>query len=176
MTPIIRLATVDDLAAINAIYNYYVLNSSATYQTQPATAEERLQWFQAHGPAHPIIVLESPGATVAECRSVGASAALLGWASLSPFHSRAAYRFTVENSVYIHPEYHRRGFGRRMLSELIARARVLEHHTIIAGIDAEQTASVALHTALGFTPAARLEQVGFKFDRWLDVVYLQLLL
>ena len=159
----IRPATEADLAAVNAIYNHYVLHSTATYQEEPESLEARRAWFDRHGPAHPVTVAEVAGAVV-------------GWASLSPFHPRSAYRRTVENSVYIHPVHHRRGIGRALLADLIARATAAGHHTIIAGIDAEQPASVALHAALGFVPVARLNQVGHKFGRWLDVIYMQLML
>jgi phosphinothricin acetyltransferase len=101
---------------------------------------------------------------------------IVGWGSLSPYHPRSAYRRTVENSVYVHHHFHRRGIGSLLLKELIACARRLGHRAIIAGIDAEQDASVALHAVFKFQPAGRLKQVGFKFDRWLDVVYMELLL
>jgi L-amino acid N-acyltransferase len=159
----IRPATAADLAAINAIYNHYVLHSTATYQTEPATDQERADWFAEHGPEHPI--------TVAMLENT-----VVGWGSLSRFHKRAAYRHTVENSVYVHHDHHRRGIGRAILADLIDRARAIGHHTIIAGIDAEQSASLGLHERAGFAQAAHLREVGFKFGRWLDVVYFQLML
>lgn len=162
-TPMIRLATTDDLPAINDIYNHYVLHSTCTYQEAPETMPDRVAWFAHHGPKHPI------------------TAALLddqiiGWASLSPYHKRAAYRNTVENSLYVAPTHHRRGIGRLLLADLIDRARELGHHTIIAGIDAEQLPSIALHAAFGFQQVAFLREVGYKFDRWLHVHYMQLML
>ena len=159
----IRLASAADLPAINAIYNHYVVHSTATYQTAPETAEDRATWFASHGPEHPITVAERDGVIV-------------GWGSLSPFHRRAAYSRTVENSVYIHHEYHRRGIGQAMLMDLIARGMKIGHHTIIALIDADQAASVALHEAMGFVTVGHLKQVGHKFGRWLDVYYMQLML
>ena len=101
---------------------------------------------------------------------------IVGWASLSRFHVRAAYGKTVENSLYVHPDHHRQGIGWALLTDLASRARALDYHTIIAGIDAEQTPSVALHVKAGFTHAGHLKQVGFKFNRWLDVIYMQLML
>ena len=159
----IRTATEEDLAAINAIYNHFVLNSTCTYQTEPETAEGRAAWFAHHGEKHPITVGEVDGEVVA-------------WGSLSRFHVRAAYGRTVENSVYVHPEFHRRGYGRLILFDLIERARGLGHHAIIAGIDAEQTASVALHAGAGFVEVGLLREVGFKFGRWLHVIYMELIL
>jgi phosphinothricin acetyltransferase len=156
-------AVASDLLAINDIYNFYVLNSTATYQEEPETIEGRHRWFEGHGPAHPVIVARLGDAVV-------------GWASLSPYHSRSAYRRTVECSVYVHSSSHRRGTGRALMRDLIARARVAGHHAIIAGIDSEQAASLAMHQALGFARVGHLREVGFKSGRWLDVIYMQLML
>lgn len=170
---LIRPATIADLPAINAIYNHYVLHSTATYQTEPSTDAERLSWFQAHGPRHPVLVALEPQMPA---DASGDRQSIVGWGSLSPFHPRQAFAQTVENSVYVHPDRLRRGLGRALLTALIAEARGLGHHTIVAVISADQTASIALHDSLGFTTTGTLRQVGRKFDRWLDVAYLQLLL
>ena len=162
----LRPATVSDLPAINAIYNHYVLTSTCTYQTEPATEAERLEWFAEHGPAYPAIVAEE----------ASRPSVVLAWASLSRFHSRCGFRYTVENSVYVHPDHHRRGLATLLMKDLITRAAAAGHHAIIAGISADQEASVRLHQALGFVEVARLKEVGWKFERWLDVVYYELLL
>jgi L-amino acid N-acyltransferase len=159
----IRPATESDLAAINDIYNHYVHHSTCTYQEEPEPLDDRRQWFNHHGDKHPVIV------AVADRRAIG-------WGSLSAYHARSAYRRTVENSVYVHHQHHRRGIGSMLLQELIVRARKLGHHAIIAGIDADQPGSVALHTKFHFEPVGHLKQVGFKFDRWLDVLYMELIL
>jgi phosphinothricin acetyltransferase len=164
MPPTIRPATPDDLVAINDIYNHYVLHSTCTYQTEAETIEARRAWFAGHGEKHPITVATS------------ATGEIIGWGSLSAFHKRAAYTRSVENSVYVHPGHHRRGVGRALLADLIDRAAAAGHHTIIAGIDAEQAASVALHAAAGFTKVALLHEVGHKFGRWLHVIYMQRML
>ena len=158
----IRPATRADLPAINDIYNHYVVHSTCTYQETPEPIEGREAWFDRHGAAHPITIAEMDGAIV-------------GWASLSPYHARSAYRFTVENSVYVDHRHQRRGIGDALLADLVHRARSLGHRTIIAGIDASQTASVAIHAKHGFEKVGHLRQVGFKFERWLDVVYMQLM-
>jgi len=158
----VRLAKPADLDAINEIYNHYVLHSTCTYQTEPSTMEERRGWFEAHGPKHPVTVLEADGVVA-------------GWGSLSPLHERYGYRFTVENSVYIREGFHRRGMGQAILADLIRRAGELGYHTIVARISADQEPSVALHRKFGFTEVARIKEVGNKFDRWLDAVYLQLM-
>jgi L-amino acid N-acyltransferase YncA len=161
--PLIRAATPADLADVNAIYNHYVLHSTCTYQTEPETAEARAAWFAAHGPRHPVTVAQRNGQVV-------------GWGSLSPYHRRAAYGWTVENSVYVRPEMHRQGIGRAILADLITRAEALGHHVMIAIIDADQAASIALHAAFGFATVGHMKELGFKFDRWLDVRYMQLML
>jgi L-amino acid N-acyltransferase len=161
--PLIRLATANDLVAINDIYNYYVLNSTCTYQEELEPIEGRRSWFAKHGEKHP--------ATVALLDNQ-----IVGWGSLSPYHARSAYRNTVENSVYVHHEFHRKGVGSVLLKDLIDRSRAIGHHTIIAGIDGEQKASLAIHEKFGFEKVAHLRQMGFKFDRWLDVIYMQLML
>lgn len=160
---IIRPATAVDLPEINAIYNHYVLHSTCTYQTEPETMEARARWFASHGVKHPIIVLER-------------NEEIVGWGSLSRFHPRAAYDRTVENSIYVHAGHQRRGVGQAILMDLIEQANHLGHHAIIAGIDAEQDASVALHAKHGFIRAGYLKEVGYKFDRWLHVIYMQLTL
>lgn len=157
----IRPATESDLVAINDIYNHYVLHSTCTYQEELEPLGKRRQWFNHHGGKHPVIVAEASGDVV-------------GWGSLSAYHPRSAYRHTVENSVYIHHQHHRKGIGSLLLQELIVRARSLGHRVIIAGIDGEQTASVALHTKFHFEKVGHLKQVGFKFGRWLDVIYMEL--
>jgi L-amino acid N-acyltransferase YncA len=164
MVPItIRPAAESDLVAINDIYNHYVLHSTCTWQEEPEPLEGRRQWFSRHGARHPVIVAEVDSQVV-------------GWGSLSIYRSRSAYRNTVENSVYAHHEHARRGIGSALLQDLVARARVLGHHAIIGVVDGEQAASVALHAKFGFQKVGHLKQVGFKFGRWLDVIYMELIL
>ena len=160
---VIRSATESDLAAINDIYNHYVLHSTCTYQEEPEPPEGRTGWFRHHGEKHPVIVAEMDGEVV-------------GWGSLSAYHSRCAYRHTVENSVYVHHQQQRRGIGSLVLQELIVRASQLGHRAIIAGIDAEQSGSVALHKKFHFEKVGQFKGVGFKFNRWLDVIYMELIL
>lgn len=161
--PTLRPATMSDLPAINAIYNHYVLHSTSTYQTVPSTAEEREAWFDQHGGKHPVIVAEENGNVI-------------GWGSLSKFHPRQAYENSVEDSIYLHPDWQGKGIGSLLLSDLIERAKALGHHTMLGGIDAEQAGSVALHAKFGFTECALFKQVGFKQDCWLDVIWMQKML
>jgi len=159
----VRPAVESDLTAINDIYNYYVLHSTCTYQEQLEPLHERHQWFHDHDSRHPIIIAEHENDIV-------------GWGSLSPYHHRSAYRNTVENSVYVHPEWHQRGIGSVLLEDLIMHAQALGHHAIIAAIDADQTNSVRLHAKFNFEEVGHLRHVGLKFGRWLDVIYMELLL
>jgi phosphinothricin acetyltransferase len=160
----LRLATAADLPAINDIYNYYVDRSTCTYQTEHESLAGREAWFAEHSPdKYPVTVVEHDGRVV-------------GWGSLSKFRPRAAYAPTVEASVYIHHDYHRRGLGRMLLVDLIARARAAGFHSLMGGVSADQTASLALQESLGMVRVAHLKEVGFKFGRWLDVIYLQLML
>ncbi|HVS71999.1 MAG TPA: GNAT family N-acetyltransferase [Phycisphaerae bacterium] len=158
----IRPAAAADLETINDIYNHYVLHSTCTYQEEPSTRAQRAAWFAEHDEQHPVTVA-----------TVGDTGTVVGWASLSRFHGRCAYRFTVEDSLYVHPDHHRRGIGRALLVDLLERAGRLGHRQVIAVISADQLPSLALHRALGFTDAGCLRGVGFKFGRWLDVAYLQ---
>lgn len=159
----IRPAEVEDLSAINDIYNYYVLTSTATYQTEPTTPSERLAWFKAHDSRHPVLVALD-------------GTEVIGWGSLSLFHPRAAFALSVEDSVYLRKDQLRKGIGRAMLAELIQQGQALGHRTIVGVISADQTASIRLHAAMGFEEAGLLKQVGKKFGRWLDVAYMQLML
>jgi phosphinothricin acetyltransferase len=161
--PTIRLATAADLPAIHDIYNHYVLHSTCTYQDEVEPLSMRQAWFAARGPEHPVTVAELDGEIV-------------GWGALSRFHARSAYRRSVENAVYVRHDRHRLGIGKTLLVDLIDRAKALGHHTIIALIDSEQAGSLTIHERYGFVHAGRLRQAGFKFDRWLDVVYLQRML
>jgi len=161
---VLRDACAADLPAISAIYNYYVLHSTCTYDVEPETLADRQAWFDLHSPdKHPVIVAELDGQVV-------------GWGSLSKFHPRAGYAPTVEASVYIANGFHRRGLGRTILQDLIERARAARFHTLIGGASADQAASIALQESLGFTRVAHLKEVGQKFGQRLDVVYMQLML
>ena len=161
--PLLRSATRDDLLVINEIYNHYVLHSTCTFQTVPSTAEERQMWFDSHGEKHPVIVAVEQDTVV-------------GWASLSAFHPRQAYEHSVENSVYLRHDWKGNGLGSLLLKELLVKAKELGHHTVIGLIDASQEASLALHSKFGFKECAHLKEVGFKFGRWLNVIYVQKML
>ncbi len=158
--PTLRPATLADADGINAVYNPYVLASTCTFQITPTTRDERVRWLERHGQRHPVIVAEEAGRIVA-------------WSSLTPYHPREAFAATVEDSIYLAPEVQGRGLGRRMLVDLLDRARTMGHRTVVALIAGDQPASLALHRKCGFTDAGLLRHVGRKFDRWLDLAILQ---
>jgi len=159
----VRTARAEDLAAINAIYNHYVESSTCTFQVEPETMADRVAWFAEHDDAHPAIVAER-------------EAEVVGWGALSRFHSRCAYRYTVEPSVYVRHDLLGQGIGSALVGELIARARAAQHHSIVAVVCTEIAASFALCERLGFAKVAHLREVGHKSGRWLDVAYMQLML
>jgi L-amino acid N-acyltransferase len=159
----IRPAMQSDAEAINTIYNHYVLHSTCTYQEQSETLDGRIAWLDHHGSSHPVLVAVAGDIVV-------------GWASISPFHARTAFRLTVENAVYVHPDHPRQGIGKRLMTALLEAARLAGHHCVVAVIDSGQEASIALHMHLGFVESGKLREVGLKFGRSLDLVYLQKLL
>ena len=160
---VVRDTTEADVPAILDIYNHYVLNSIATFDIEPKTLEDRLAWFRETKPPHRVFVAEDGGEVV-------------GFASLKPFRTRAAYRFTAEDSVYLHHERCGRGAGTRLIRRVVDAAREGGFHTLIAGVSLPNEASVRLHESAGFTLVGVEREVGYKFERWIDVAWLQLML
>jgi L-amino acid N-acyltransferase len=161
----IRLATVADAAAVAEIYNREVTETTATFDLVPRTVEAQRDWLAARTGAFAAIV----GVDTATRQVVG-------FASLSPYKERAAYRTTVENSIYVHRDFGGRGIGKQLLTHLIEVARESGFHSVIARIEASSDASRALHAACGFELVGVERQVGRKFGRWLDVAVMQRLL
>ncbi len=162
---IIRAAQERDLTSILAIYNEAVANTTATYDYEPNTLDHRLNWYQEHLRLKlPIFVAEE------------LTGQITGWSSLSRYHDRPGFCYTVESSVYVEANYRGQGIGSRLVLPLIEAAKSLQLHAIIAAIDATNNVSIQLHERLDFKKVAYFPQVGFKFGRWLDLVYLQLLL
>lgn len=153
-----------DLQSILDIYNEAVLNTTASYDYEPRTLEHRTAWFEDHERLnYPMFV------------AVNETGQVVGWSALNPFHSRIGYQFTTENSIYIGAEHRGKGIGQLLMPPLIEGARQRGLHAIIAAIDATNEASIRLHARFGFEKVAHLKQVGFKFGRWLDVVYMELI-
>lgn len=159
----IRMARKEDLAALNEIYNEVLLGSTAIYAEAPTTLVERESWWQARRAAgFPVLVAE------------GSGGAIEGFASLSEFRSWPGYRFTVEGTIHIHSGSRRGGVGSALLQALIASARAMGKHVLIAGVDSENLSSLKFLQRHGFVQAGLLREVGFKFGRFLDLVLLQL--
>jgi L-amino acid N-acyltransferase len=158
----LRAATIDDLPDIVAIYNDAVLRTTATADYHPQSLAQRRDWFDAHQrDGLPMWVAVEAGQLVA-------------WASLNRYHVRPGYRFTVDNSIYVAAHARGRGAGRALLERLVQDARGLGMRSVVAVIDGSNAVSIALHERLGFQEVGRIQDAMFKFDRWLDVVYLQL--
>jgi L-amino acid N-acyltransferase len=160
----VRSARETDLPEILSIYNDIILTTTAVYQYETYTLDMRTAWFEAKLEAgYPVFVAESEGAVA-------------GFSSIGPFRAWQAYKYTVENSVYVAASQRGRGIGKLLLAPLISTAREKELHAIIAGVDASNAASLHLHAGFGFEEVAHFRQVGYKFGRWLDLKFLELLL
>ncbi len=159
---ILREAVEADLPGILEIHNHAIRHTTALWTETPADLTERQAWFtQRRASGYPVLVAEQDGRVAA-------------FASFGDFRPKEGYRHTVEHSVYVHPDYTRRGLGRALLTQLIERARQMGKHAMVAGIEAGNVASLRLHEQLGFREVGRLEQVGTKFGRWLDLAFMQL--
>ena len=147
------------------IFNEAILNSTALYDYTPRTMENMLAWFaDKEANQLPVVGFEN------------AEGVLLGFASYGSFRPRPANKYTIEHSVYIHPDYRGQGLGKKLLLLIIEKAKEQGYHTLIGAIDAENAASMALHQQLGFIHAGTIQHAGFKFGRWLDLAFYQLIL
>lgn len=160
----IRIAEINDMPRLLDIYNYEVLNGTATFDLHPKTMDERMEWFHAHNKDnHPLTVAEIDGRAV-------------GYASLSPYRPKEAYSAAVELSVYIDPAYRRQGIARCLIADILEKARERDDiHTVISVITEENTASVKLHEEFGFVHCGTMKEVGKKFGRLLGTVSYQLI-
>jgi phosphinothricin acetyltransferase len=151
--------------AILAIFNDAIVNSTALYEYESRTMGTMRAWFDAKEKGNfPVLGLEDE------------SGKLMGFASYGTFRAYPGFKYSVEHSVYVDSRFRGRGVGRRLLSEITEAAKSQQYHMMIGGIDAENAASIALHQSLGFTHCASIKQAGFKFGRWLDLEFYQLLL
>ena len=155
-------ATDDDLPAVVAIYNQVLLTSTAIYREEPATIEERQAWNETRKRnGYPLLVARLDDAPVA------------GFATFGDFRAWPGYRFTVEHSVHVADGRRGHGIGTALMDVLIARGSALGKHVMVAGIDADNRGSIRMHERLGFEQTGHLKEVGFKFGRWLDLVFMQ---
>ncbi len=160
----IRDAVEADMEAVAAIYNDAVANTTAIWNDSTVDVANRIAWLADRARAgYPVLVATSGGEIV-------------GYASFGDWRAFDGYRHTVEHSVYVRTDRHGRGVGKALMQALIGRARALGKHVMVAGIEAGNASSIALHEKLGFEHAGVLKQVGMKFGRWLDLAFLQLTL
>jgi len=151
--------------AILAIFNEAIVNSTALYDYKPRTMEMMTTWFEGKAKGNfPVIGIENDAGE------------LMGFGTYDIFRARPAYKYSVEHSVYVDTRFRGQGVGKRLLQEVIAAAQAQNLHVIVGGIDAANDVSIRLHEALGFTCCGTVKQAGFKFGRWLDLVFYQLIL
>jgi L-amino acid N-acyltransferase len=157
----IRDAIENDLPAITAIYNDVLLNSTAIYRDEPATVAERIAFWQSRKANNYPTIVACDGDSI------------VGFASFGDFRAWPGYRFTVEHTVHVHREHRGQGIGSELVKALIPIAAAAGKHVMIGGIDADNTASLRFHQRLGFEQVAHFKQVGFKFGRFLDLLFVQ---
>lgn len=158
----IRQATQEDVKDILEIFNYNICHSTAIYLYEKQTLEERMAWFEAKVAAgEPVLVYEVEGKVA-------------GYATYGKFRPHVAYQYTIENSVYVHENFQRRGIAKALMVQLIEEAKSRCYQTMIACIDASNDGSKLMHEKLGFLYKGTLEKVGYKFEKWLDLDMYQL--
>jgi phosphinothricin acetyltransferase len=151
--------------SILAIFNDAILNSTALYDYKPRSKESMTAWFEVKAKGNfPVIGIEND------------SGELMGFASYGIFRAFPAYKYTVEHSVYVAAQFRGQGLGKRLLAEIITAAQKQDYHLLVGAIDASNSASIRLHESLGFTHCGNIRQAGFKFNRWLDLAFYQLIL
>jgi L-amino acid N-acyltransferase len=164
MSITIRDATEDDLPGMLEIYNEVILNTTAVYSDEPQTLASRLSWYEERrAQGYPVFVAAD-------------ESGVLGFSSYGAFRAWPAYRYTVEGSVYVRSDARGRGIGARLIPPLLAHARAAGKHAFIAGVDASNASSLRLHERFGFRQVAHFHEVGWKFGRWLDLLFLELIL
>jgi L-amino acid N-acyltransferase len=160
----LRDANETDLPGLLSIYNDVIATSTAIYSNVAVTLEDRREWWKAR------VALGYPVLIAAD------ESGVLGFATFGDFRAWPGYRFTVEHSVHVRSDTRGRGIGQQLVAALFPRAAALNKHVMIAGVDAANAASIRFHERLGFERVGHLREVGFKFDRWLDLVFLQRLI
>jgi L-amino acid N-acyltransferase YncA len=160
----IRPAVDDDLADILRIYNQAIEKTTAVFEYRAHTIDMRREWFRAKAAGSRAVLVAVESGTI------------LGFASYGPFRAWPAYKYSEELSVYVEEQARGRGIGTALVEALVAHARARDLHVLIAGITADNVASLRLHEKLGFVEVAHIREVGYKFGRWLDLKLLQILL
>jgi len=159
----IRLATADDIDAITLIYNDAILHTTATFDTDLKSRDEMLQWFNKHNEKYCVMIMEQDGKTA-------------GWASLSQYSDRCAYDNTCEFSIYIHPDFRRKGLSKPLMKAVLEQGKKQGIHVVLSRITEGNEISVRLHEYFDFFMVGTMKEVGVKFDRLLDVDLMQKIL
>ena len=151
--------------AILTIFNEAIANSTALYDYKPRTPANMVSWFEAKAQKkYPVLGVENDAGE------------LMGFTSYGPFRAWPAYKYTVEHSVYVDTRFRGQGVGRRLLEAIIVEAEIQDYHVMVGGIDATNAVSIKLHESLGFSACGVVRHAGFKFGRWLDLAFYQLIL
>jgi L-amino acid N-acyltransferase YncA len=161
----VRRALRGDVPSILEIYNEAVLHTTATADYEPRSLESQYAWFEEH---------ERNGYAIFV--ALNDADRVIGWSSLSRYKERYGYRFSTENSIYIHPAWRGQGVGKLLMPPLIEAARTMGVHAILAGVSADNEASLKLHAQFGFEKVAHFRETVYKFGQWLDIVYMEKML
>lgn len=157
----IREAVLDDIPSILEIVNHYIAHDTCIYDIEPRAIDFQIAWFEIQmNLGNPVLVAEE-------------NSKLLGFASYAQFRPKVGYKFSMEHSVYLHPSEKGRGIGKLLLLSLINKAKQQNIHALIGGIDATNIDSIEFHKKLGFEVVGKMNEVGYKFNKWLDLVWMQ---
>ena len=164
MEVIIRPAEINDVGEILEIVNHEILNSTVIYDYEERTFEQQLKWFEQKKASRMPVIVADDGNRV------------LGFGTYGIFRPWAAYQYSAEHSIYVRKDHRASGIGQKLMANLIELARLNGFHTMIAGVDGTNEKSIDFHKKFGFTEVGTFKEVGFKFNQWLDLRFLQLIL
>jgi len=166
MTTVVRDANEADVPAIRDLFNVLIPTTTVAWRDEPSSLADQEVWFgERQAAGDPVLVADDDGEVVGYCC----------WSGFRGGHRFPGYRHTVEHSIHVRGDRQGEGIGRILLAALVARARNASVHVLVAGIDADNEGSLAFHRAMGFSEVARMPETGRKFDRWLDLVLLQMI-
>jgi L-amino acid N-acyltransferase len=164
MSPTIRPANANDLPTITEIYKDVILNTTSVYAYEPYTLQNRQAWFDDRTKSgFPVFVAEYNNQVI-------------GFSTYGVFRVSPAYLYSVENTIHVHPDFRGQGVGQLLMPPIIEGAKKQNMHMMVAGVDADNTGSIKFHEKFGFVKVAHFKGAGYKFNRWLDLVFLQLML
>jgi L-amino acid N-acyltransferase len=164
MNTMVRRAVENDIEQILDILNYEIINTTSVYDITPKTINQQIEWFKRKNKLnYPVFVIEKNGK-------------IHGWASYDSFRTKEGNKYTIEHSIYISKESRSFGYGKLLMSALISQANEDGYKTMIGGVDANNQSSIKFHKDFGFEEIGLAKNIGFKFDRWLDLLFMQLML